>query len=139
MRFRFIDDVEELTPERVVAVKRVERAEDALADHFPTFPILPGVIMLETLAQAARRLVGTLEPGGRRYVIGEVRALKYGAMVKPGMDLRVTVELIKREGEIAYFKGTALAAKAGAPDSESATAASGRFTLRPARVVGPAR
>ncbi len=137
MRFRFIDEVIELSDERCVAVKRVPADEPALADHFPTFPILPGVLMLETMAQAARRVLDRIAPEGDRAVISSVRALKFGAMVKPGMELRVSVDLIKNEGGAWEFKGTSKAVAPGMEPSEAPTAASGRFTLRPARVEAP--
>src|SRR5712664_1908049 len=53
VKFNLIDKIELLTDERIVAVKYVSLAEEYLADHFPTFPVLPGVMMLEALTQAA--------------------------------------------------------------------------------------
>ena len=53
MKFNLIDKVESITDEKIVAVKYVSLAEEYLADHFPTFPVLPGVMMLEALTQAA--------------------------------------------------------------------------------------
>ena len=53
MKFGLIDRIIELTRgERIVAVKAVTLAEEYLADHFPTFPVLPGVFVLEALAEA---------------------------------------------------------------------------------------
>jgi len=138
MRFCFLDEVIEVTSERCVAVKRVGADEPALADHFPTFPILPGVLMLETMAQAARRVVAEEDPGGDRFVLSGVRALKYGAMVKPGMELRVTVELQKTNDDGSReFKGSGKAIVPGVAPEDSPTAVSGKFTLRAARVDAP--
>ena len=53
MKFNLIDKIEYLDDQRIVAVKHVSLAEEYLADHFPTFPVLPGVMMLEALTQAA--------------------------------------------------------------------------------------
>jgi 3-hydroxyacyl-[acyl-carrier-protein] dehydratase len=53
VKFNLVDKVEQLTPERIVTVKYVSLAEEYLADHFPTFPVLPGVMMLESATQAA--------------------------------------------------------------------------------------
>ena len=47
MKFNLIDRIEQISDERIVAVKYVSLAEEYLADHFPTFPVLPGVMMLE--------------------------------------------------------------------------------------------
>ena len=71
MRFRLIDQVLEQTDTRIIAVKNVTSAEEYLGDHFPTFPVLPGVFMLEALVQAGRRLLGD---DGRRFVLGGVKA-----------------------------------------------------------------
>ena len=57
MKFQLIDAVKELTTERIVAAKHVTIAEEYLADHFPGFPVLPGVMILETMVQAARLLL----------------------------------------------------------------------------------
>ena len=61
MRFQLIDRVLEREPDRLVATKCVTNAEEYLADHFPGFPVLPGVLMLEALVQAGRIL---LQGGG---------------------------------------------------------------------------
>lgn len=133
MKFELIDAVLEQTAEAITAVKQVTAAEEYLADHFPTFPILPGVLMLETMVQAARRM---LEPRANGpLVLGEVKALKYGAMVRPGESLvvRVTLEKVSDEG---WFRcrGTGTVRRVSAePDAGAGreTAVSGRFTLRP--------
>ncbi len=142
MRFEFLDEVVDVTGERIVAIRRVREDEPALADHFPTFPILPGVLMLETMIQAARRLLAQSDPEGDRAVLSEVRAIKYGAMLKPGMTLRVSVEIKGRgEGGAVEFKGSGRAISAGEDptvEPEDAPAAvSGRFTLRPINVSAP--
>ena len=58
MKFGFVDSIVELSRgERIVAVKAVSLAEEYLADHFPTFPVPPGVLMLEALVESAAWLV----------------------------------------------------------------------------------
>ena len=52
MKFNLLDDILEQSSDRIVALKRVDPADDYLADHFPTFPVLPGVLMVETMVQA---------------------------------------------------------------------------------------
>lgn len=95
MRFDLIDRVLEQTADRLVAVKNVTSAEEYLQDHFPSFPVLPGVMMLETLVQAAR----TLLAGDSRIVndeplvLAQVRNVRYGNMVRPGQSLVVEVTI----------------------------------------------
>lgn len=127
MRFQLIDSVIERSDERIVATKNVTAAEEYLGDHFPGFPVLPGVMMLEAMTQAARALLQARPdaPEGP-WTLAEVRQVKYGSMVRPGQQLRVTVELGKQEGDRWSFKGTG--------EVEGRTAVSARFTLRPAAV-----
>lgn len=129
MRFTLIDEVLESTPERIVAVKNVTAAEEYLGDHFPNFPVLPGVFMLEAMVQAARRLLR--EQGRPRAVLGGVRALRYGSFVRPGETLRVEVALDgDAAGEAVRFRGTGTVVR---PDGGTETAVSGRFTMRDCR------
>jgi 3-hydroxyacyl-[acyl-carrier-protein] dehydratase len=104
LRFDLIDQVLERQPDRLVAIKNVTLAEEYLADHFPGFPVLPGVLMLEALAQAGRLLVqdrlaseGQASESERaaagRVAVTEVRNLRYGNMVRPGQSLKVEVTL----------------------------------------------
>lgn len=132
MRFDLVDKVLEISETRIVTIKNVTAAEEYLADHFPTFPILPGVLMLEAMVQAARRLAEGV-PGTDPtvpLVLGRVRALKYGRFVQPGDSIRAEVELGKREGDTWDFKGQILMATPGRE-----VAASGRFVLRPVMVA----
>ena len=72
MKFELIDQILESSPDRVVAIKNVSSAEEYLADHFPSFPVLPGVFMLESMLQAARALLA--QHGAHQMMLGEVRA-----------------------------------------------------------------
>ncbi len=107
MKFNLIDKVEHLTDERIVAVKYVSLAEEYLADHVPTFPVLPGVMMVEALTQAAAWLMHHRTGFARSMaVLKEVRNVKYGQFVAPGNALRVTVELNKTTDTGATFKAS---------------------------------
>jgi 3-hydroxymyristoyl/3-hydroxydecanoyl-(acyl carrier protein) dehydratase len=140
MKFQLIDHVIEQTADRIIAVKNVSLAEEYLGDHFPTFPVLPGVLMVETMVQAARIM---LEPrGDSRLVLGEVRALKFGNFVRPGETLEVEVTLARDLGDGSYqCKGTGRLRRNGVPSNAAAgpginggeTAVAGRFTMRPIR------
>jgi 3-hydroxymyristoyl/3-hydroxydecanoyl-(acyl carrier protein) dehydratase len=135
MHFDLVDRELERGADRIRTVKLVTRSEEYLQDHFATFPVLPGVFMLESLVQAARRLVQD-RAGARRLVLGGVRSLKYGRFVRPGDALVVTVEIAKDLGEMSWeFKGQGLRveAGAGAQVDPEAVAVSGRFVLRPMR------
>ncbi len=123
MRFELIDRELERRPDEVVALKTVTLAEEYLADHFPGFAVLPGVMMLETLVQAARRLMDDRD----RWVLAEVRNVRYGQMVRPGQSLRVRVSVRKRHEDgidrRVEFEGV------GEVDGQAAV--QGRFSLTP--------
>ncbi len=137
MHFCLVDRILERSADRIVTIKQVTAAEEYLQDHFPAFPVLPGVLMVESLVQAARALVQDRPETARtRLVLGTVRALKYGSFVRPGETLRVEITLHKANPDGTYdFKGEGTVARdSDTPETGPATAVSGRFTLRPMRV-----
>jgi len=96
VRFNLIDKIEEVSDHRLVAVKHVTLAEEYLADHFPAFPVLPGVLMLEAMTQAAGWLLHRHSGFAKSIaVLREAKNIKYGTFVAPGNALRVDVEAIK--------------------------------------------
>lgn len=108
MKFNLIDRIEFIDERRVIAVKQVSLAEEYLADHFPTFPVLPGVMMLEALTQAASWVLHRRNEFSRSMaVLKEARNVKYGQFVTPGQVLRVDVELNKPTESGAIFKASA--------------------------------
>jgi len=105
MKFNLLDKVTSLTTERITAVKQVSLAEEYLADHFPTFPVLPGVLMLEAAVQAAGWLLHYRD--GFRFsvaVLKEARNVKYGQFVAPGDVLRIEADLLKTTEAGGQFK-----------------------------------
>lgn len=100
MRFGLIDRIVELSRgERIVAVKAVSLAEEYLADHFPTFPVFPGVLILEALTESAAWLVRDATDFAPSLVLlREARNVTYKSFVKPGHLLRVEVNC-RRLGE----------------------------------------
>ena len=95
MRFDLIDRVVEQDEDRLVAVKAVSAAEEYLADHFPGFAVLPGVMMLEAIVQAGRALLAN-RGDGQPLVLAEAKNVRYGNMVRPGQNLTVEVNLRKQ-------------------------------------------
>lgn len=105
VKFNLLDKIEQLSDDRIVAVKHVSLAEEYLADHFPTFPVLPGVMMLEALTQAAAWLLHRRRDFACSIaVLKEARNVKYGHFVAPGNVLRVQVEWQKDTEAGALFK-----------------------------------
>ena len=107
MKFNLIDKIESITDDRIVAVKYVSLAEEYLADHFPTFRVLPGVMMLEAATQAATWLLHRRTNFASSIVVlKEAKNVKYGNFVAPGNHLRLDVEFNKPTDTGATFKVT---------------------------------
>jgi 3-hydroxyacyl-[acyl-carrier-protein] dehydratase len=105
VKFNLIDKIEQISDEKIVAVKYVSLAEEYLADHFHTFPVLPGVLMLEALTQAAAWVLHRRSNFAKSIaVLKEARNVKYGTFVAPGNALRVEVEYSKATDSGAAFK-----------------------------------
>jgi len=123
MRFLLVDRITELTPgQSLAAVKNLSLAEEYLADHFPGFPVMPGVLMLETLVQAGGWLIRATEQfASSTILLKEARALKFNSFVSPGKTLSVQLTVRKQTGSLWDLQGT------GAIDGESAVSA--RLTL----------
>ncbi len=127
MKFNLVDKVLVKESDRITAIKQVSMAEEYLADHFPTFPVLPGVMMVEAMVQAARLMLA--DRGDPRLVLGEVLAIKFGSFVRPGEVLEVEVTLGKAlPGPEYECRGTGHVRRDG---GDTETAVSGRFTMRP--------
>src|SRR5437660_5627199 len=110
MRFNLVDRIVEVIPEkRLRAVKNLTLGEEYLADHFPTFPVVPGVLMLQTLVEAGAWLLRLTEDFRHSVIVlREARGVKYGNFVEPGRSLIVTAEVaepLEGSGALATFKG----------------------------------
>jgi UDP-N-acetylglucosamine acyltransferase len=103
-----VDAVTELEPgRRIVAVKNVTVNEEYFQGHFPGAPTLPGVLMIETLAQAATVLLMSGAAGGCRAFLRGVDNAKFRLPVVPGDRLRLEVTLGARRTNLARAHGTA--------------------------------
>lgn len=99
MRFTLLDRITLLEPgHRIEATKNLTLAEEYLADHFPLFPVMPGVLMLEAMTQCGAWLIRASENFAHSMVVlGEARNVKYADFVTPGQTLTVTAEILKQD------------------------------------------
>ena len=108
--FLWIDRVEELEPGvRCVAVKFVDPADPIFAGHFPAKPILPGVLLIEAVAQTAGVMLGSAGPqvaGGGVALLAAVNRFKFLKPVSPGKELRIETKKLTNVGQMAYIGGT---------------------------------
>ena len=106
MRFWLLDTIRSYEPNvSLTAIKNVALSEEYLGDHFPEFPVLPGVFMLEAATQAGAWLLRLSENFAHSMIsLKEARNVKYADFVQPGQTLEVTVTLLKKDDRFASLK-----------------------------------
>jgi 3-hydroxyacyl-[acyl-carrier-protein] dehydratase len=123
MQFTFVDRVLHLEPGvRITTLKCLSMGEEYLADHFPKFPVMPGVLMLQAMTEAAAMLIGATEDFTYSIItLKEARNIRFADFVQPGRVLTVTAEIHKLDERDVEFKAQ------GSLDGR--TAVSGRLVL----------
>lgn len=106
-----VDKVEILEEEkRAVGYKGVTYNEPFFAGHFPAEPVMPGVLILEAMAQTtAVLLLNREETRGKIGYFGGIKKAKFRKKVQPGSLLRMEIEVVKRRGPVAVVSGKAYA------------------------------
>ena len=107
--FLMIDEVEEYVPgESCVAYKNVNKEEYYFEGHFPGNPIMPGVLMVEALAQTGAVAILSMEENkGKNALFGGINNLKFKKQVVPGDRLKLEVKIIKKKGPIGIGEAVA--------------------------------
>jgi 3-hydroxyacyl-[acyl-carrier-protein] dehydratase len=110
MKYCQLDQITSIEPGKKLTATRTLRAdEDYLRDHFPRFPVMPGVMMLEALHQAAVWLIRVSDDFTSPLVLlREVRSVKFGDFLAPGETLHITAETTKEDGNFTTIKANAL-------------------------------
>ena len=108
MRFTLLDRVLEVEPGKsITAIKTVSLAEEYLGDHFPRFPVLPGVLMLEAMTQAAAWTIRLGEDFAHSMVVLRVaKNVKYGDFVEPGKVLTVNAQVTAQDDKTTTVKAS---------------------------------
>jgi 3-hydroxyacyl-[acyl-carrier-protein] dehydratase len=106
MRFWLLDAIRSYeSGVQLTATKNVTLTEEYLGDHFPEFPVLPGVFMLEAATQASAWLLRLSEDFAHSIIcLKEAKNIKYAGFVPPGHTLTVRVSVVKRDERFATFK-----------------------------------
>ena len=107
--FLMIDEVEEYTAGiSATAYKNVDENEWYFKGHFPGNPIMPGVLITESLAQTGAVAILSMEENkGRNALFGGINKMKFKKMVVPGDRLKLEVKIIKRKGTIGIGEAVA--------------------------------
>lgn len=124
--FLLIDEVNEIEPgKRVVATKYIKKDDFWFKGHFPDYPVTPGVLMIEMLAQAGCvAMLALPENKGKLGLFAGIDKAKFKRQVVPGDVLKLEVEIIKVKGPIGVGKGIATV------DGQKAVAAEITFAIK---------
>lgn len=107
--FLLVDRILEVSPgEHIVAIKNVTFNEPFFQGHFPGQPIMPGVLIIEALAQTAGMLAFSSGVTGKSVYFMSIEKAKFRKPVVPGDQLRLEVKVLQQRGTVWKFSGAAV-------------------------------
>lgn len=104
MRYHFIDKIKKIEyGKQIVTVKNVTASEDYFEDHFVGYPVMPGAIQIETIAQACGALIEISSDYRQFSILLMVEKMKFKKIIQPGDQLIVTATVVSLHPESAMF------------------------------------
>jgi 3-hydroxyacyl-[acyl-carrier-protein] dehydratase len=107
--FLLVDRIIEMDADRIVGIKNVTLNEPMFTGHFPDFPVMPGVLIIEAMAQTGGVLVmhNMADREQKLVVLATVDSARFRRLVVPGDQLRMEMKVIKRKASVVKLAGTA--------------------------------
>lgn len=106
MRFILVDEILDLVPGRQIrALKRIEPGEDFFRDHFPGFPVVPGVLLTEMMAQAAGKCLVAENPARGRPMLVRINSAVFRHWVAPGTTVQIAATIRSSQALVATADG----------------------------------
>ncbi|BDC52812.1 3-hydroxyacyl-[acyl-carrier-protein] dehydratase FabZ [Bryobacterales bacterium F-183] len=107
--FLLVDKIVEMSEEHIVGIKNVTVNEPFFIGHFPDFPVMPGVLIVESMAQVAGTLVLKSIPDrhNKLVLLASVDEAKFRKPVRPGDQLRIEMRMEKRKATVVKMRGEA--------------------------------
>jgi 3-hydroxyacyl-[acyl-carrier-protein] dehydratase len=122
--FLLVDRAEEYRPnESIVGIKCVTANEPFFQGHFPGYPVMPGVLIVEALAQTGAVLMSKsldVDTAGKTILFMSVDNCRFRQPVRPGDVIRMHVEVLRHRGDVFKFRGRALVGEKVAAEAEFA-------------------